>query len=133
MDINIKPNQEKGVASPDSTPSEVCEGERQITPMDRDGVVLLLPLLLQLLLHLLSRRVGTVVLALDFEYEALHLGLLATPLLLAHLGLFLEKLHVGLAVAAAEAIPEGGELTVAVYMVSICIMRVFACRSRTYL
>lgn len=63
--------------------------------------------------------VGAVVLALDVLDDALHLLGLALPLGLGELGLRVEELLVGLAVGAAEAVPEGGELAVVVVEVEM--------------
>nr|POE65074.1 hypothetical protein CFP56_34742 [Quercus suber] len=81
-----------------------------------------------MLLHLLQHAIGqdpfrravtAVVFALDLDDHLLHLLGLAGPLLLAHLLLLLEQLVVGLAVAAADAIPQGGELAVVVVEVKV--------------
>ena len=58
------------------------------------------------------RQIYPIVLAFDFFDDFLHLLLLPVPLVFAHLGLFLEQFLVGLAVAAAQAVPEGRELSV---------------------
>lgn len=67
------------------------------------------------LLHLFAvGQEDSVILALDILHNVLHLLGLALPLGLALLLVALEELLVGLAVAAAEAIPQSGELAVIV-------------------
>lgn len=69
------------------------------------------------LLLLLRHGIGVVlavVLPLDFLDDALHLLALLLPLGLGHLELLAEQLVVGLAVRAAEAVPECGVLAVVV-------------------
>lgn len=67
-----------------------------------------------LLLLVDVHSVPTVVISLDFLLDLLHVLDAGIPGLLRHLGLLVEPSEIGLAVAAAEAIPEGGELAVVV-------------------
>lgn len=57
------------------------------------------------LLRLLLAQIVTIIIALDSLQDIFHLLCLLLPLLLAHLGLALEKLRVGFAVASAHAVP----------------------------
>jgi hypothetical protein len=68
---------------------------------------------------LLGRAIRAVVLALDLADALLHLANLPLPLLLTHLALAAEQLVVGLAVAAAQAVPERGVLAVVVVKVEV--------------
>ena len=63
--------------------------------------------------------IDTVVVGLDLLDDPFHLLHLLLPLGLAELGLAVEQLHVGLAVRAAETIPESGELAVVVVKVQV--------------
>ena len=63
--------------------------------------------------------VASIIGAFDFLDNVLHLLDLALPLGSAHLGLAAEELVVGLAVAATETVPEGGELSVVVVEVQV--------------
>lgn len=63
--------------------------------------------------------VASIILALNLLHNVLHLLDLALPLGLAHLCFAAEELVVGLAVAATEAIPESGELSVVVVEVQV--------------
>lgn len=60
-----------------------------------------------------------IVIALDLLHDRLHLLHLPLPLLLAHLRLAAEELLVGLAVGAAETVPERRELAVVVVEVEV--------------
>lgn len=62
----------------------------------------------------LRRAVSPIILTLDLLDNLLHLIDLLLPRRRAHLLLLLEQVIIGLPVAAAEAIPQGGELTVVV-------------------
>jgi hypothetical protein len=63
--------------------------------------------------------VASIVAAFDFLDNVFHFLDLALPLGRSHLGLAAEELVVGLAVAATETIPEGGELSVVVVEVQM--------------
>ena len=63
--------------------------------------------------------VSSVIATLDFLDNFLHLLDLTIPLLLAHLTLTSEELIIWLFVAATEAVPEGGVLTVVVVEVQV--------------
>lgn len=67
---------------------------------------------LQILLRLALGIVRPVILTLDLLDKLLHLLDLAIPLILGHLCLATEQLLVGLAVAAAQSVPQGRELAV---------------------
>ena len=71
------------------------------------------------LLGLLLRLVRAVICALDLFNHHVNSFSLLVPFVLAHFEFLLEELVVGLAVAAAEAVPEGGELAVVVVEVEV--------------
>ena len=73
----------------------------------------------QIFLRLSLGEILAVVVALDILEDGLHLLGLALPLVLGHLGLPPEELLVGLAVAATQTVPEGGELAVVVVEVEM--------------
>lgn len=76
-------------------------------------------LISQGLLRVCVRRILAVVGALDRLQDGLHLLGLSLPLLLGHLGLPTEELFIGLAVAASQAVPQRGELSVIVVEVQV--------------
>ena len=63
--------------------------------------------------------VRAIILALNLFHHLLHLFGLFVPLLLAHLERWLEHGRVGLAIAASEAVPDGGVLAKVVVEVEV--------------
>lgn len=70
-------------------------------------------------LRLFLGQVLAVILTLNFLEDSLHLLGLSLPLLLVHFCLATEKFFVGLPVATAHAVPQGGELSIVVVEVEM--------------
>jgi len=80
------------------------------------------PLAIQLLLLFIIDRsniLAEIIVALDFLHNVLHFLDLLLPLLSVHLRLAVEQFHVGLAVRAAEAVPQRRELAIVVVEVEV--------------